>query len=599
MSNPSNTPSGNSSGGRKIPAANPSSAYGPKAAQPADKIPAHPAASAVPPLPLPAAKAKPPVVGAPAGMPATPSGPAPAAAFPPPGAGGPGAPGHLPPKPAPPVSTPRNTKGIGLIIGVVLAIPVCLILACGVGGYLIFSSMKKSVTAAANKVKDQNTQVKVDPNDPFAALNSPDVKKQMEQAFDQAFDKLDEEMKKQQPQTNKKKGREPHPTRTTNSSKNSNRPSAEFPGPSSLPKFPKFPGDSPQEKDDYPTNLKRLQTGSDGEKQRAAEWFARQPLESDKQEEVSKALNNMHTDGLRKHALGALKVWGTKENVPIIARIMQQEAFVKIDCMEMLVKFKDERAIEPLISMLNEAFREGERAEEILADWWPQAEEPLVKHLHDKEGRIRERTQRILALRKTDQGLLITQSLEDLQSSNRDVRRSAVDWLAKLDVKPDLQPVVAAVAPSLFSDSNNDIRRDALVMFGKYAPKERADELLKLLDDKEHERWKAGLTGLVRLGDVRAAERIGRRKELRDEAFRLFRQTGKLAEDLVQKTLTHIDVKDWGPGKDLCEILGEIGSSKSVGFLQQVKKKATASKTPFVPEAADKAIESIRRRNAG
>ena len=67
----------------------------------------------------------------------------------------------------------------------------------------------------------------------------------------------------------------------------------------------------------------------------------------------------------------------------------------------------------------------------------------------------------------------------------------------------------------------------------------------------------------------------------------------------MQKTLTHIDVKDWGPGKDLCEILGEIGSAKSVGFLQQVKKKATASKTPFVPEAADKAIESIRRRNAG
>ncbi len=594
MSEPSKLPPGNSSGGRKIAAANPSSAYGPKAAPPA-----------VPPIPLPAAKGKPPVVAAPlAGTPAPVPGVPPAAAFPPPGAGGPGAPGQLPPKPPPPIPTPRNTKGIGLIIGLVLAIPVCLILACGVGGYLIFSSMKKSVTTAANKVKDQNAQVKVDPNDPFAALNSPDVKKQMEKAFDQAFEKLDEEVKKQQSgEGNKQKGHKTRPAENTNPTSSGNKRKshnglpAGFPSASSFPNFPSSPGQ--QEKDDYPTNLKRLQSGDGGEKQRAAEWFARQPLESDKQGEVSKALNNMHTDGLRKHALGALKVWGTKENVPIIARIMQQEAFVKIDCMEMLVKFDDDRAIEPLISMLNEAFREGERAEEILADWWPQAEEPLVKHLHDKEGRIRERTQRILALRKTDQGLLITQTLEDLQSSNRDVRRNAVDWLAKLDVKPDLQPVVAAVAPSLFSDTNNDIRRDALVMFGKYAPKERADELLKLLDDKEHERWKAGLTGLVRLGDVRAAERIGRRKELRDEAFRLFRATGTPAEDLVQKTLTHIEVKDWGTGKDLCELLGEIGSSKSVGFLQQVKKKATANKTPFVPEAADKAIESIRRRNAG
>ena len=236
------------------------------------------------------------------------------------------------------------------------------------------------------------------------------------------------------------------------------------------PQGPELSRCQSEEKDDYPTNLKRLQTGNDDEKQRAAEWFARHPLESDKQEEVSKALNNMHTDGLRKHALGALKVWGTKENVPIIARIMQQEAFVKIDCMDMLEKFRDERAIEPLITTLNEAFHEGERAEEILADWWPQSEEPLVKHLHDKEGRLRERTQRILALRKTDRSLLITQSLEDLQSSNRDVRRSAVEWLAKLDAT--FQPVVAAVAPPSFSDSNNDIRRDARGMFGKYAPKE-------------------------------------------------------------------------------------------------------------------------------
>ena len=307
----------------------------------------------------------------------------------------------------------------------------------------------------------------------------------------------------------------------------------------------------------------------------------------------------MHTDGLRKHALGALKVWGTKENVPIIARIMQQEAFVKIDCMDMLVKFKDEQAIEPLITILNEAFREGERAEEILADWWPQAEEPLVKHLHDKEGRIRERTQRILALRKTDQSLLITQTLEDMQSSNRDVRKSAVDWLAKLDVKSDLQPVVAVVAQSLLSDSNNDIRRDALVMFGKYAPKERADELVKLLDDKEHDKWKAGLTGLLRLGDSRVAERIAHRSEIRGDAFRIMRQPGAPAEPVASKTITLLEVKEKGTAKELCEILGEIGSIKSVSLLQQVKKKALATKNSSVSDAADKAIESIRRRNAG
>jgi HEAT repeat protein/ribosome-associated translation inhibitor RaiA len=503
------------------------------------------------------------------------------------------------------VEAPRNTKGIGLIIGLVLAIPVCLVLACGAGGYLIFSRSRTVVTTAANKVKNQNTQVKIDPKDPFAALNSPDVQKQMEKAFDQAFDKLDEEMKKQQAaEATRQRGRTPRPTENTSNTTNNKRKSKAglppgFPNANSFPAIPNLSRPGEQEKDDYSTNLKRLQTGDDGEKQRAAEWFSRAHLERDKQEEVAKALNNMHTDALRKHALGALKVWGTKENVPIIAKIMQQEAFVKIDCMNMLEKFKDERAIEPLITTLNEAFREGERAEEILADWWPQAEQPLIKHLHDKENRIRERTQRILELRKTDQALLIAQTLEDIKSSNRDVRKSAIDWLVKLEVKPDLQPQVAAAAQSLLSDSSNDIRRSALEMFGKYAGKDQADELLRLLDDKEHDKWKAGLTGLLRLGDVRAAERIARRNEIRDETFRIMRSVGAPAETVATKTITLLEVKEGGTAKELCEILGEIGTSKSVSLLQQVKKKALLAKNSSVSDAADRAIESIRRRSAG
>lgn len=476
-----------------------------------------------------------------------------------------------------------------LIIGLAVGLPLCLLLACGVGGYVIFSQAKQRVTAAADRIKNQNNQqVQLDPNDPFAALNSPENRKKIEQGFDQAFDKLEEEMKKQPATQNRGKTR---PERSSNPARTSSG--------NSFPAIPNFPRPGEQEKDDFPTNLQRLQTGNDDEKRRAAEWFSRAPLQSDKQDEVAKALNAMHTDALRKHALGALKVWGTKENVPMIARIMQQEAFVKMDCLDMLERFKDERAIEPLITMLNEAFQEGERAEQILADWWPQAEQPLIKHLHDKENRIRERAQRILELKKSDQGLLIAQTLEDVKSSNREVRHSALTWLAKQEVQAELQPKIADAAKELLTDSNGDTRRSAVTMFAKYAQKEHADELLKLLDDRDHDKWKAGLTGLIRLGDVRVAERIGRRKELQGEAIRLFREAGAPAQDLVAKTLTQVEVKDWGTGKQLCEVLGDIGTSKSVGFLLQVKKKAIAAKTPFVGEAADNAIESIRRRNGG
>lgn len=580
----------NRDGEKKLPPVNPSSACGPKTTQPT--------APAVPPVSSSSAR-KPPVVVPSGGRNSGPAtGPAPASAplpgpisgapsLPPPGSGG------FAPKPAPPVPAPSGSKGLILIIGLAVGLPLCLLLACGVGGYVIFSQAKQRVTAAADRMKHQNNQqAQLDPNDPFAALNSPEARKKIEQGFDQAFDKLEEEMKKQPATQNRSQSRTP---------RNSNKggTSSGLPSNNSFPAIPNFPRAGEQEKDDFPTNLQRLQTGNDAEKRRAAEWFSRAPLETDKQDEVAKALNAMHTDSLRKHALGALKVWGTKENVPMIARIMQQEAFVKMDCLEMLEKFKDERAIEPLITMLNEAFQEGERAEQILTDWWPQAEQPLIKHLHDKENRIRERAQRILELKKSEQGLLIAQTLEDVKSANREVRHSALTWLAKQKVQADLQPKIADAAKELLADSNNDTRRSAVTMFAKYAQKEHADELLKLLDERDHDKWKAGLTGLIRLGDVRAAERIGRRKELQGEAIRLFREAGAPAQDLVAKTLTQVEVKDWGTGKQLCEVLGDIGTSKSVGFLLQVKKKALAAKTPFVGEAADNAIESIQRRNGG
>ncbi|HEX5035258.1 MAG TPA: hypothetical protein VFW62_12330, partial [bacterium] len=303
------------------------------------------------------------------------------------------------------MKTPKNAKGLGLIIGLAVALPICFLLACGVGGYLLFSSAygkAKSAVAKASRPGKSGPQGKVDPNNPFAALDSPEVQKQMEQAMGKAFDQMDAELKKQQKKSPSKRLRTTRPSGANNDPNPSN-PFADIPMP------PPIPRDA--DKDDYPTNLKRLQTGNDDERRRAADWFSRAPLEADKQDEVAKALNGMHTDSLRKHALGALKVWGTAENVPMICRIMQQEAFVKIDCMTLLEKFKDERAIEPLITVLNEAFGEGDRAEELLADWWPQAEAPLVKQLHAKEGRLRERTLRILELRKTDQALLVAQSL--------------------------------------------------------------------------------------------------------------------------------------------------------------------------------------------
>lgn len=333
---------------------------------------------------------------------------------------------------------------------------------------------------------------------------------------------------------------------------------------------------------------------------RAAQWFTNAPLDQSRLAKVSLALNELDkSNSMRGHALPPLKVWGTPENVPLICNILRDDAFRKIECLNLLKTFQDDRSIEPMIAVLNDPFDNGKVAEQCLTEWGPTADPILAKHLHDKENRIRERIQRIVEDRQTDAELLGRQSLEDLNSKIREQRESAVGWLSKAEVPESLHVEISTVALMMLGDPSDQVRRQAAGLVGKYAQKDQADQLLTLLDDKEREMWQAGLRGLIRLEDARGADKLMKRMKeggFKHDSLRILREAGSPAEDIVLKLLTQVELKDWGFGKELCEMLGEIGTSKSLRTLYLVKQKATAAKVPHVPDAAEAASALIRQR---
>lgn len=98
--------------------------------------------------------------------------------------------------------------------------------------------------------------------------------------------------------------------------------------------------------------------GADLFKQRrAAEQLAQAALDNKRQEEVAKTLESLLTTQdlfTRKAVAQALGVWGGKDSVPALLKILDEDSspFVKWDAMAALGKLKDDRSFDKLVEQL-------------------------------------------------------------------------------------------------------------------------------------------------------------------------------------------------------------------------------------------------------
>ncbi len=352
------------------------------------------------------------------------------------------------------------------------------------------------------------------------------------------------------------------------------------------PGFDLFAGKPPANLDEALGCLR----GPPSEHRRAASWLARQPRDEARQAEVAAALGAVLADPTDKARLGAvqaLKVWGTKDNVPALVKVLQEVTpgppvgDLQTTAMEVLGKLQDERGAEPVAAFLPRAFT-NENARAALQAMGPVAEKGVLKYFHHPDGGARERAQALLKGYGTKDSAVVKQSAEDLRANDANRRRRAAEWLAGQKADPALSPLVARALEAALRDGDDGVSQQALRALGNWATAETGLVLVRLVEDsaatpRATQLRHGAMDLLAKFRDERAVPAIAVRLTVpqdRGAAARALPAFGAAAErELRAKYLDHPDraVRD-----EAARILVALGSRENV----EVRKALADLKSP-------------------
>jgi hypothetical protein len=182
--------------------------------------------------------------------------------------------------------------------------------------------------------------------------------------------------------------------------------------------------------------------------------------------------------------------------------------------------------------------------------------------------------------------------LADLQSDDSDKRRSAVMKLNGREVAniPDESMEVFA---TLLADSDMWVRQTAANFLAANAGSSAVPYFIKLLKGGDYSVRQAAVKGLARARDARAAEPlaelVARGQSDSQEAANALTKIGAQAEDAVLELLKEKNVETC---RRACQILGQIGTAKSIEPLKQTMLDPDTS----LNQAASEAVRSIQIR---
>jgi HEAT repeat protein len=134
--------------------------------------------------------------------------------------------------------------------------------------------------------------------------------------------------------------------------------------------------------------LEDLNSPFDSAKRRAACEVLVKKEPAEKRDEVAVALNRALEDReplTRRAAVRALATWGTKENIPNLVKLLEdQDSFVRYATFETLAKFKDERAIDPIAKRLENSLDRPE-ASKALQEMGSMVEKIVILGLRSRD----------------------------------------------------------------------------------------------------------------------------------------------------------------------------------------------------------------------
>ncbi len=331
---------------------------------------------------------------------------------------------------------------------------------------------------------------------------------------------------------------------------------------------------------------RRLLTSSDpAARLGAAAWFGENPPEDDGERNgvaapLAALLGDLSPD-VNGLALRALNMWATRDILPQVEEFARRqekagagkETVANNSAMlDLLAQFPDPSAAEAVALRLKDPALRG-KASQALVKLGPAAMGPVLQYLDHPDPDVRKEARSLARLLAIPADRQLGQMLTDVADKSKPRARAGLESLAKLRPDEASRANVSQALNAPLLDPDPTIRDDALDAVRVWATKENAPALLKLL---------GALPPVGNADDARTAERVG----LAITAI------GPGAEDSV------IPLLKSGNGlvrRVACDILGEVGTTKSVEPLQNAGQGYITIDAGFY-ERTQTAIAKIQAR---
>lgn len=335
--------------------------------------------------------------------------------------------------------------------------------------------------------------------------------------------------------------------------------------------------------------LADLKEGDDAKRVVILQWLAKQPYDEKIQPKVVAGVTPLLQtldSNVRAQASAVVAVWGGKENVPALIRVVESksggfnEKDAKIKAMEALARLKDPAGAPPIAALLSD-FWVQQQARQALEQMGSVAEDAVLVYLNHPETRYHQNAKELLALYKTEAKKLVAQSMKDLASDDPKRREFAAKSLGDAEVVEDQKEEVSkALATILLKEKDYHLREAALIGLEKWGTANCVEGVagVFVVDARSFrggELRKKALTILSRLKDPRTATAIVSNYQdygQRDETRQALIELGPAAEDAV---LLLLRSKDTNIVKEACAVLQVIGTEKSLKPLQAISRAAT------------------------
>lgn len=183
--------------------------------------------------------------------------------------------------------------------------------------------------------------------------------------------------------------------------------------------------------------------------------------------------------------------------------------------------------------------------------------------------------------------------LVDLKSGNLHGHQRAIRELRSIQPTAEYQKQVAEALASLLSDGNDFTRISGLEALASWHTPEVIPAMIKCTEDPSFAvRWSA-IKALGKVKDERAAEAVVKRLAVdRGPATMALKTMGPEAENALIKALEQPNQANPDLLAEICRLLGNIGTTKSLPKLRQLAKSGNF----FINAAARQAIRAINTR---